>query len=509
MQIQKTNWGKIEWMSTTDNPLSGDRMNVGMVTMSVGAHMPPHVHCTEQVLYIVKGQGLSSSNGISQSVTAGELLHMDEGQTHEMWQIGCDELVHLLVSNPKNFELDSVLQRKKSVTFLSPVKEDDLHRIFLQSLESVCTMCFQHFPISFAIFDWHGILIKKDIFRAEHHAEQCLENLKLNKLCPCHFIGNPDDIPKQHTFLCPHGCKVISVPIFYEQYCLGCIQGGYIRQQVERQLPLEDNSDDFYDTPMSTEIGIVNLLRGVAHAVGNYCYSYFYELEFQKKDELLQENEHSQALLAENLRSTQHSMMNLQINNHFLFNILNMMSLMSLESENMELYRSIIDLSKMLRYTLRTKSEMVLLKNELDYLIAYTKLQGIRYKSDLKVIYQIDEAAYPYMVPFNFLQPVAENAFIHGFLPNQPKVLEISAEKSDILFFKIRNNGRILSINECERINSQMKSGSSHGLSMIYRKLFNIYGSKFDFSIHSSAAEQTYFTLSIPIVEEHGRISDD
>ena len=78
------------------------------------------------------------------------------------------------------------------------------------------------------------------------------------------------------------------------------------------------------------------------------------------------------------------------------------------------LYQSIIDLSKMLRYSVRIRGRQIPLAVELDYLEAYLKLQKLRYPVGFSYKISMDPELEQAIVPFNFLQPVAENAFTHG-----------------------------------------------------------------------------------------------
>ena len=79
------------------------------------------------------------------------------------------------------------------------------------------------------------------------------------------------------------------------------------------------------------------------------------------------------------LKDSELQVTDLKINNHFLFNTLNSMAAQALEGGMKPLYQSIIDLSKMLRYSVRIRGRQIPLAVELDYLEAYLKLQKLRY----------------------------------------------------------------------------------------------------------------------------------
>ena len=98
----------------------------------------------------------------------------------------------------------------------------------------------------------------------------------------------------------------------------------------------------------------------------------------------------SQQLLAKSLREAEYAMTNLKISNHFLFNTLNSMASMALDGGLPKLYQSIIDLSKLFHYTLRTEDTVVSWRQEFEYLNSYLKLQKLRYEDTLSVVYDIE-----------------------------------------------------------------------------------------------------------------------
>lgn len=73
-----------------------------------------------------------------------------------------------------------------------------------------------------------------------------------------------------------------------------------------------------------------------------------------------------------------------------------------------------MNLSKLFQYTLRQEGDYVSFNKELDYVKSYLQLQNLRYEEHLKLEYEINVDPEQWMVPFNWLMPLVENAFIHG-----------------------------------------------------------------------------------------------
>lgn len=153
--------------------------------------------------------------------------------------------------------------------------------------------------------------------------------------------------------------------------------------------------------------------------------SYFSELQ-AKKTELLQ-------LQKENLQS-QFEMLKNQVNPHFLFNSLNVLtSLISVDPETAEKFTG--QLSKVYRYVLEHRSDdLVQLSTELEFLKSYTFLLGIRFGDKLEVNYNIDDAMPDSKLPPLSLQILIENAIKHNVFTNRsPLIIDIFADEENYL----------------------------------------------------------------------------
>ena len=298
-------------------------------------------------------------------------------------------------------------------------------------------------------------------------------------VCSC-ILDQKEDFTKECNFYCEKGMKIFSIPIYYDTIFLGYIQGGYVYQS--QGCPVVVNG--VYDTPESTAHGIRKLLRRISHAIEDFCEFEEIRRDLYRKDMEINDSKVSQLLLLQDLRNAENQMTDLKINNHFLFNTLNGMASMAIEQGAIELYQSIVDLSKMFHYTLRTQESVVTVKKEVDYVKAYLKLQRLRYGEDLKVEYEIDNQIDDYQVPFNFLQPIVENAFVHGFdLEKEKKIIIVIREENRYLKIKIHNTGKILDLTSCNRINKNLRNNRTHGSGMIYQKLESNYGTDFVFKL--------------------------
>lgn len=496
MGIQKTEWGEIRWLVPQVQKQEGLVMNVGVVTLDTDAHQPPHVHYEEQMVYILEGNGKTLVDQEAIWLKPGDLYHWPAGISHEIYNTGKRPLRHLLVSNPAVLEEELLFKQEGEEAFLC--SEQEARELLYIAVEAVRTQFLETMPYAYAIFDTQGALVSKSRYFPTFCQQCCSPSLDFGA-SSCMARENLGDIQEEQVYNCPHGMETFSVPICYKNTFLGYIEGGFIRQSRDK----EEKKFGVYDTPESTVAGIKTLLRKIAKAVRNYCEFDRFRKTLAEKELQITNGRESQQLLAKSLKEAEYAMTDLKINNHFLFNTLNCMASMALEGGQVPLYQSIIDLSKLFHYTLRTEETMVALERESEYLNAYLKLQKLRYGDSLELHCEVDESLYGCQVPFNFLQPIAENAFTHGFTATGKKRLGLKIGRiEDRIRIQVENNGNILDEQQCRTVNAGMKSNTVHGLSMVYRKLSAIYGEEFRLEICSNPERGTWFTIEIPVKGE-------
>ena len=172
------------------------------------------------------------------------------------------------------------------------------------------------------------------------------------------------------------------------------------------------------------------LLEETYSATREQMETYFSELQV-KKTELLQ-------LQKENLQS-QFEMLKNQVNPHFLFNSLNVLtSLISVEPELAEKFTG--QLSKVYRYVLEHRSDdLVQLNTELEFLKSYTFLLDIRFGGKLEVNYNLDESKLESKLPPLCLQILIENAIKHNTFTNRSP-LNIDIFVDDEEYLNVINN---------------------------------------------------------------------
>lgn len=127
-----------------------------------------------------------------------------------------------------------------------------------------------------------------------------------------------------------------------------------------------------------------------------------------------QRNLEQKAVLSEVALKSELAAIKAQLNPHFLYNVFNTISA-SVPAQQEETRELIAKLSDLFRYQLKaSKTELVCLSEELDFVAKYLDLEQARFEDRLKIIIDVPLELRTRMVPSMILQPLVENAVKHG-----------------------------------------------------------------------------------------------
>lgn len=135
------------------------------------------------------------------------------------------------------------------------------------------------------------------------------------------------------------------------------------------------------------------------------------------------------------------SLLKSQINPHFFFNTLNNLYGLIIEKSD-DAPSVVLKLSDIMRYTIYMgKEEVVLLKDEIDYLMNYIELHKIRYQKRVDIVFDHDYEIDYQIAPLLFIIPL-ENAFKHGVESlTEDAYIHINIKiDAGIIYFDIENN---------------------------------------------------------------------
>ena len=136
-----------------------------------------------------------------------------------------------------------------------------------------------------------------------------------------------------------------------------------------------------------------------------------------------------------------------QINPHFLYNTLNGFVALNRMGEKEALEKGIVELSRLFRYAYSSR-EIVPVREEMEFLEDYLKLEKLKYDGRLDYIIWLDKGCAEKEIPKLLLQPIVENSIRHGMgNTNDPILIRILAESAEVkgigrvLILTVRDNG--------------------------------------------------------------------
>lgn len=197
-----------------------------------------------------------------------------------------------------------------------------------------------------------------------------------------------------------------------------------------------------------------------------------------------------------------------QINPHFLYNTLDSLSGVAAENGQVEILQMTKSLSNIFKYSLRAKP-LVSLSDELKVVNNYLFIQKLRFGEKLNIIRDIHEDTLQRVIPKMILQPIVENAVIHGVEESENNCqLSITTETDQRheLVITIKNSGKQIDRKELEEIRrmlcgeSQLTSSDGRvkiGLYNVNARLKLNYGNDHGLEITSSEKE-TCILIRIP-----------
>jgi len=210
-----------------------------------------------------------------------------------------------------------------------------------------------------------------------------------------------------------------------------------------------------------------------------------------------------------------------QINPHFLNNALQSIGHVALQQGNRQVYALITSLGKMMRYGMNTNETIVPLREEVDYVRTYLKLQKLRFREQFEQLIECDPEAEPILVPKMLLQPLVENYFKHGFQGVQGEGLIVIdcrlAQDRQTLEVVVSDNGA--GVTEAELDELRQRLSGSHaaiaephtniGLVNVLSRLRLYYRDNASMSVESVSPSGFRVSLFIPVYQQNLQLTEE
>jgi two-component system sensor histidine kinase YesM len=203
-----------------------------------------------------------------------------------------------------------------------------------------------------------------------------------------------------------------------------------------------------------------------------------------------------------------------QINPHFLNNTLEMMNWQARMAGDIEVSKMIEALGTLLDYSMdRNNKKLIQLSEELRCADAYFYIISMRFGQRLRVEKDIDKELQQILVPQLILQPLLENAVVHGVENVKSGVIKLNVLKeNDNVILQVTNTGKEMTIEDIDKVGDILdgKVGSiteekgkhvSLGIRNVNERIKLIYGEEFGLTIIpiiNGDTVETAATITIP-----------
>ena len=192
-----------------------------------------------------------------------------------------------------------------------------------------------------------------------------------------------------------------------------------------------------------------------------------------------------------------------QINPHFLYNSLSLINSKAIMINQKEISMVAQQLSMFYRTMLNKGKSTTTLQSEIDNLRSYINIQKIMHNDSFDVTYDIDESLLPCTILNFIIQPIAENAIIHGIDSNPDNrrgVLSISCHSDEnYIKIKVMDNGPGMTNEECLSILDSHSNG--YGIKNVNQRIKLYYGDDSGLEYNSVVGIGTQCIISIPIAK--------
>ena len=133
-----------------------------------------------------------------------------------------------------------------------------------------------------------------------------------------------------------------------------------------------------------------------------------------------------------------------QINPHFLYNTLDVISGLTLIGDQDKSFQMTQALGRFYRNSLNSGCQVITVREELDIIKSYMTIINIRYNNEISIEYKVDENLLDILMLKLILQPLVENAVHHGMRQKEGKgklCISVQALDDKLMEVSVRDNG--------------------------------------------------------------------
>lgn len=207
------------------------------------------------------------------------------------------------------------------------------------------------------------------------------------------------------------------------------------------------------------------------------------------------------------LNETRLSMLQAQLNPHFLYNTLDSIKWMGVTNGVPQVAGMATDLAVLLRAGI-SGEKLITLEQELELINRYLEIQEMRFADSFTCEIEVEDRFQHCVIPKLVLQPIVENAIIHGVSDVEYGYIKISArEDRGDMILTVSDNGRGIAEEVLELLKSPAKQipGGHLGLSNVDKIIRLYYGEGYGIEVFSRPGEGCRVELRLPFETQYDR----
>lgn len=213
-------------------------------------------------------------------------------------------------------------------------------------------------------------------------------------------------------------------------------------------------------------------------------------------------------LLGQETKNAELKILQAQINPHFLYNTLDMIQWFAEEGMLSQIEESVSSLANFYRLSLSNGKEFISLREEMEHVRSYIRLQRLRFPDTFLYEEELDEGLLDYLLPKTTLQPLVENAITHGLQESKRipghLLIKIEKEEGKNIRISILDDGAGMKNPPRTTPNggtSRENSGHGFGIPNVSSRLTLLYGPGYGVVFEQNIPEGTIAIVRIPIPE--------
>ena len=253
-----------------------------------------------------------------------------------------------------------------------------------------------------------------------------------------------------------------------------------------------------HDTDAQDELGTVT--RAFNTMVENLDLYMARTKASMEKEQQMMERE---LLMETHLKEAQLKYLQSQINPHFLYNALAVISALAMREGGKQTMQAVKNLSSFYRISLNKGKQVLSIQEEVELLQSYLKIQQMRFRDSVQVEYEIAREVLTYRTIKLLLQPLVENAIHHA--RKEEEVLHIAVriqkEERDVVF-QVTDDGCGIEAEKLIKLRSSLRRlEEGYGLRNVANRVRLAYGEDYGVRIESQEGYGTTVSVRIPVNE--------